>query len=119
MGFLLRWLITFIAVFVASAILAPSGLFRIEGIGAGVVFAAVQALLNAVVRPIVLLLTCPIQILTLGLFTLVINALIFLLAANTAALFGAGVVVGGFLGAIVAAILVSIVGWALNVVVRS
>src|SRR5438874_84299 len=99
MGIVIRFVVTFIAVFVASAVL-PANIFHMSTVGGGLLFAAVLALLNAIVRPIVMMLTCPIQILTLGLSALMINAVIFLIAANVTA----GVTVGGFLGAIVAAI---------------
>lgn len=117
MGFLLRFVVTFIAVFVADLIL-PDAWFRMESLAGGAVFAAILALLNAFVRPIILLLTCPIQVLTLGLATLIINAIIFLAAASATQLFAtAGVFVGGFFAAFVAALVVSLVGWIVSVII--
>src|SRR5258708_31782246 len=113
MGILIRFVVTFIAVFAASAIL-PANIFHMSSIGGGLIFAAVLGLLNALVRPVVMLLTCPIQLLTLGLSALLINAAIFLVAANVTS----GVTVGGFLGAIVAAVVVSVVSWAVSIFVK-
>jgi len=112
MGILLHFVVTFIAVFVASAII-PS-FFHIGSLASGVVFAAVLAVINAFVRPVVSLLTCPIQLLTFGLATLVVNGLLFWLAASLVP----GVFVSGLFGAIVAAIVVSIASWVVGIFVR-
>jgi putative membrane protein len=96
-------------------LLTPSGYFEMRSIQDGAIFAAILAVLNAFVRPIVMLITCPIQILTLGLSALVINAVLFLLAAN----FVSGIHVGGFVGALIAAIVVSIVSWGVSIFVRA
>ncbi|HEY3079432.1 MAG TPA: phage holin family protein [Chloroflexota bacterium] len=111
MGILIRFAVTFVAVFVTT-LLVPNILTydRLESLA---IFAAVLALLNALVRPVVILLTCPIQILTLGLASLVVNALLFLLAANLV-----GIQVGGFWNAFVAALIVGVVGWAISLVVH-
>lgn len=127
MGFLVRWLVTFLAIWVTAylgeyaipGLLGP-GWFRMDTLEGGAVFAGVLALLNAFVRPIVMVLTCPIQVLTLGLATLLINALIFLLAAYVTGLFPfGGVSVDGFIAAFVATLVVSIVGWLVSMVVKT
>lgn len=118
MGILIRFVVTFAAVFVADLIL-PADLFQIENMAAGFLFAVVLATVNALIRPVVLLLTCPIQLLTLGLASLVVNALMFLLAERVASLFQSGVVVGGFLGAFVGAIVVGLIGWGISLVVKN
>lgn len=74
----------------------------------------VLGLLNAVLRPIVLLLTLPVTILTLGLFTLVINGVMFYLAASLVD----GFRVTGFGSAFVAALLFSLFSFVLNIVFR-
>ena len=76
----LRWFILAVAVGV-TAWLMPG--FNIEGNFwvSLIIMSAVLGLINAIVRPIVMFLTCPLIILTLGLFTLVINALMLSLAA--------------------------------------
>jgi putative membrane protein len=68
---------------------------------------------NAIVKPILVLISMPITCLTLGLFILVINALMLLLVSAIPFL---GFVVNGFLVALVAAVVISIVSWALSMV---
>jgi putative membrane protein len=70
------------------------------------IFAVVLGVLNALVRPILLLVTCPLNIITFGLFTFVVNALVFWLAAQL--LSGAGAQVQGFTGALVGSLAVTI-----------
>lgn len=79
MGFIVRLLIVGAAALISSYILPG---VHISGIVAAVILALVLALLNAVVKPILIFLTIPVTILTLGLFLLVINALIILLASG-------------------------------------
>lgn len=66
--------------------------------------AVVIALINAFIKPLILFLTLPINLLTLGLFTLVINALLFMFAAYLVP----GVEVDGFLSALIGSILISV-----------
>lgn len=75
---LISILLTTIAVFVTAQILPGT---RVDGIGTALVVAVVLAILNAFIRPLLLILTLPINILTLGLFTFVIIALIVMLAS--------------------------------------
>jgi putative membrane protein len=75
----------------------------------------VLGLLNAFLRPIVLLLTLPVTILTLGLFTLVVNGVMFYLAAVLVK----GFHIAGFGTAFVAALLFSILSYILNVVFQT
>jgi putative membrane protein len=117
MGLVIRFAVTFLSVFVAAAVL-PATMFRMDSLTGGAIFAAVLALLNAFVRPVVMMLTCPLQLVTLGLSTLLINAVIFLAASSLASGLGAGVSVGGFVGALVAALVVSIVSWVVSIFVR-
>ena len=76
-----------------------------------IVAALVLGLLNAFLRPVVILLTLPVTILTLGLFTLVVNGMMFYLASSLVD----GVRVAGFGTAFVAALLFSLISFALNV----
>jgi putative membrane protein len=71
---------------------------------AAVIFAVVLGLLNAIVRPILLILTCPFTLITLGLFVFVVNALVFWLAAQIVP----GVDVKGFWGALFGSLAVTI-----------
>ena len=79
------------------------------------VFAAVLAGLNTFIKPIVSLVTCPIQMMTLGLATLVINALFFMLAGGLVNMVDqGGVTTGNFVEAFIAALIVSVVSTVAN-----
>lgn len=105
---LMRWLISALAL-VAAAWLVPG--IRVEGSAwlAYAGMAVVLGLVNAVIRPLLKLLTCPLIILTLGLFTLVINATTLWLASRIALGFGLGFRVDGFWPAFLGGLVVSIV----------
>jgi putative membrane protein len=85
MRLILRWIVGALALFatvkIGEALGIGLGLSRgqTEGIGAALVVVAILSLVNAFVRPIVSLLTLPLNCLTLGLFSFVVNALMFLL----------------------------------------
>jgi putative membrane protein len=81
-------------------------LLRVESLGGAVFFALILGVLNAVVRPILVLLTLPLTLLTLGLFLLVVNALVFWLASLLPG--GGSVHVAGFQGALLGALTVSV-----------
>ncbi|MGQ4484788.1 phage holin family protein [Streptomyces sp. 372A] len=81
-----------------------------------VLVALVFGLVNVVVKPIVKLLTLPLFILTLGLITLVVNALMLLLTSWLAGVLDLSFHVHGFWTAVLGGLIVSIVSWALNVV---
>ena len=78
MRFFIHWLIRTLAVII-SAYLLPG--VKVEGFFAALVTALVLGLLNTLIRPVLLLLTLPINLLTLGLFTFVINALLILMTS--------------------------------------
>ena len=105
--FLLRLLITALVVLVLSE--QVPGLVQVDGnsLGVALIFALALGLLNAFLRPVILLLTLPLTLLTLGLFTLVINAFVFW-AATWLPL---GVHVPGFGAAFVDALIVSVVSF--------
>ena len=79
---------------------------RVDSWPAAVVFAVVLGLLNALLRPILLLVTCPLNVVTFGLFTFVVNAIVFWLAAQLSS--GAGIQVVGFAGALIGSLAVTI-----------
>jgi putative membrane protein len=108
-GLLIRWVITAFALWL-TATLVPS-LVTVRNAGAAIVAALVLGLVNAIVRPILTLLTLPFTIVTLGLFLFVLNAAMFGLAALIA---GKGFEVHGFWGALVGSLLVSIISLILN-----
>jgi putative membrane protein len=78
MGILVPWLITTISLLIISKM--PLGI-EIDGLGKAIIAAAVFGILNTLVRPILFWLTIPITILSLGIFLLVLNGIIFALAA--------------------------------------
>jgi putative membrane protein len=78
MEILTIWLVSAVLIFVLANVLPG---IAVSGFLAAFVVAVVLGLVNAVIRPIILILTLPINILTLGLFTFVINALMVLLVA--------------------------------------
>ena len=104
MGFLVRVLLNTIAIVLAGLIvpgIAVDGLLPALGAGAAL------GLVNALIRPILLILTLPITLITLGLFILVLNALCFWLVST----FVSGFHVAGFWSALGGALLVSVVSW--------
>ncbi|HLE40125.1 MAG TPA: phage holin family protein [Nitrospirota bacterium] len=109
-GFLLRWSINLVAL-VAAGILING--IKIQSITAGLLAAGILGIVNAVIRPVVLLLTLPINILTLGLFTLVINAAMLKLVAGLVP----GFAIETLGAALFGALLVSIISWILNLFV--
>lgn len=79
---------------------------EVSGLYAAIIAAVILGLLNLIVKPVLLLLTLPITLLTLGLFTFVINAALFLFAAS----FIEGFTVDGFVPALIGSFLVSLIG---------
>jgi len=104
-GFLVRMVVSAIALWVASAIVPG---MAISGAPTLLAAALLLGLVNAVVRPLVILLTLPFTILTLGLFVLVVNAAMLGLVA---ALLD-GFSIAGFGSALLGGVVVSLVGWA-------
>jgi putative membrane protein len=72
-GLVIRFVITGVAVFLASHIIPG---IRVETVGAGIAAALVLALLNAIVRPVLYVLSIPFIIVTLGIFVIIINAIL-------------------------------------------
>jgi len=104
---LLVWLINAVAL-IAVAYLMPS--IAVASFGTALVAALVLGLINAVVRPVLVLLTLPVTILTLGLFIFVLNGLLFWMVGNWLQ----GFTVAGFWAGVFGAILFSLVSWALS-----
>jgi len=86
-------------------------------IGTLLVVAVIFGLVNAVLKPIIMVIGCPLYILTLGLFGLVVNALLFLLVGYLAEIVGLPFVVEGFWPAFWGAIIVAIVGFVLHLLI--
>ena len=107
MRLLALWLINALAL-LALPYLLPS--IHIAGFSTALWVAVLLGLVNAVMRPLLVLLTLPITLLTLGLFILFINGLLFLLVAQ----FVDGFVVGGIWSGVFGAIVYSAVSWLLT-----
>ena len=118
MKLIIRWVVIALALF-AAAYLVPG--IRVADPNAWAVYAimaVVLGLVNAVVRPILSLLSCPFIILTLGVFILVINAVSFLLAARIAEALGVGFFVDNFWSALLGSLVVSVVSIFFNVFLK-
>ncbi len=106
-AFLLNWLVSTLAIII-TAYLLPG--VTVEGIFAALVTALILGLINAFIKPLLLVLTLPINILSLGLFTLVINALLILLTSAIVP----GFAVKNFWWALLFAVILAIVRFALR-----
>jgi putative membrane protein len=110
MKLLLVWLINAISL-IAVAYLMPS--ISVTSFIVALVAALVLGLLNTLIRPILVLLTLPVTIVTLGLFIFVINGLLFWFAGS----FVEGFVVAGFWAGVFGAIIYSLISWLLSALV--
>jgi len=104
---------------VINAVALGAAAYLVPGIRAGSVtsvllIALVFGLLNALVRPVLKFLSCPLLVLTLGLFTLVLNAVMLLLTSWLGRQFGIDFSVDGFVPAFVGALVVSVVSVVLS-----
>jgi putative membrane protein len=115
MRFLVRLLISAAALWVATKIV-PGVTYSGDGIYL-ILVALVFGLLNALVRPVLALLTCPLLILTLGLFTFVINALVLWLTGALSGKLGLGFHVAGFWAAFLGALVVTVVSFLLSILI--
>ena len=107
MSLLLRWVASAVALLVVASLVPGIGL---DGVGPAFVAPLVLGLINATIKPVVKLLSLPIRLLTLGLFTLVINAALFALAAWLVPGFSADGVGAVFVGAIAYGLLTWVIG---------
>ena len=107
MHILFQWLIKALAVYATAHIL---GGIHIKSFGAAILVALVLGLVNAVVRPVLLFFSIPFIIVTLGLFLLVINALLLQLSASIVS----GFTIDSFGWAVVGSIVISAISWMLS-----
>ncbi|MGE0803302.1 MAG: phage holin family protein [Lautropia sp.] len=107
MKLLLGWAINAAALFLLPY-LVPA--VQMKSFGTALLVALVIGLLNTFIRPVLFILTLPITVLTLGLFTLVLNGLMFWLASR----FIDGFAVDGFWWAVLGALVYSIISWAIS-----
>ena len=108
---LLRWLTMTAAIILAAYLLDG---IRVSGFFSALCAAALLGIFNAVLRPITILLTLPINILTLGLFTFVINAILLKMVSGIIR----GFDVSGFWPAVFGSLVISAVSWVLTTLVR-
>ncbi len=103
------WIVNALAL-LALPYVVPS--IQIAGFGTALLVAVVLGLINTLLKPLLILLTLPATLLTLGLFIFVINALLFMLAGNLVD----GFQVAGFWSALFGSIGYSLISWALSAV---
>ena len=116
MSFLLQLVVNAAALWVATRIVP--GVSYQGGPGPFLVVALIFGIINTTLRPITKLLTCPLILVTLGLFALVVNGLMLWLTSTLAAQFGINFHVAGFFPAFWGALVVSIVSTVLSMFVR-
>jgi putative membrane protein len=106
-GLLIRWLFLTVAILVAAHLIEG---IEVKGFWSALSAAAILGVLNAIFRPVLILLTLPINILTLGLFTFVINAILMMMVSGVVG----GFVVHGFWSALLGSLVISVISWLLN-----
>lgn len=114
--FILRWAINTVAIFLAIRFVPGISL---QSPWVGVIWLAlIFGLVNAFLRPLLKLLTCPLIILTLGLFTLLINTFLFWLTGQIGQFFGIAITINGFLPAFLGGLVVTIVSVVLTLILK-
>jgi putative membrane protein len=106
-GLAIRWLILTAAIIVAAYLMEG---IRVEGFFSALSAAAILGVLNAVFRPVLIILTLPLNVITLGFFTFVINAVLLMMASGVIS----GFKVEGFWAALFGSLVISIVSWILS-----
>jgi putative membrane protein len=109
MQIIIRWILSALAVIVTAYLLPKEAIF-VESFFVALVVAVVLGFLNSIIRPILVVLTLPIQFLTLGLFTLVINAGLVMLTSSLVS----GFYVKSFWWALLFSLVLSLVGAIIN-----
>ncbi len=104
---LLKWLINALALLITAYFVKG---IQVTGASSLILAAALLGILNAFIRPILIILTLPINIITLGLFTLIINGAMLWFVS----LIIKGFVIHGFWPAIIGALIISLVSWLFN-----
>ena len=110
-GLLIRLVVNGLAL-ICVAYVVPG--IHVSGLGGAILAALILGIVNAILRPILIVLSLPLEVLTLGLFTLVINALLFWLVGT----WHVGLAVDGFWPAFWGALVLSVVSWAIALFTR-
>ena len=111
MMLIIRWLIYTLAIMLLAYVVPG---ISVRSFYAALIAALILGLVNAVIRPLLIILTLPVNILTLGLFTLVINALLLWFVASIVK----GFDVKNFTAAFLGALILWVVGWITNAVAK-
>jgi putative membrane protein len=116
---IIRFLISALAVWVASIVVPGiTPLLPLPArLPALLLVTVIFGVVNALIKPLFRFITCPIEVLTLGLFTLIINAAMLGLTSWIAEHLGVNFAVNGFLAAFLGALLISVISWALSTAV--
>lgn len=109
MGFLVRLLVNALALYLVTRVYAGVSFAPGADVGSILISALVLGIVNALIRPVLLLLSLPANVLTLGLFTLVVNGVVLWLVAGVTAL-----EVAGFGAAVIGALVLTVVSWVLD-----
>ena len=114
--FILRWAINAVALYLAVYIVPGVNL---EGGFTSIIWLAlIFGLINAFLRPLLKLLTCPLIFLTLGLFTLLINTFLFWLTGQVGQAFGIGLTINGFWPAFFGGLIVTVVSVIMSLILK-
>lgn len=115
---LIRLVINAVAIAVTASLLPGIEVSQQNYAGTIIVVAIIFGVVNAVIKPILAVLTCPLYILTLGLFTFVMNALMLMLTSWISDQVGLGFHVDGFWTALIGSIIISLISFILSIFVR-
>jgi putative membrane protein len=110
MRFLLRLLLNGVSVFIAAHVVPG---ITVSGAGTALIAGAILGFVNAIVRPLLFILTLPFTLITLGLFIFVLNAICLGLVAWLVP----GFALSGFFAALIGAIVISVVSWLLTTLI--
>lgn len=106
-GMLIRWLISTFSIMVTAYLLDG---IHVDGFFSAILAAAILGILNAFLRPVLFIITLPITVLSLGLFTFVINAVLLMMVSGVIS----GFAVDGFWTALFGSLLISLISWLLT-----
>ncbi|MBN1231691.1 MAG: phage holin family protein [Anaerolineales bacterium] len=115
--FIIRWLINALAIF-ATIYLVPGLQMENESWIAYAILGLIFGVVNAVIRPLLKIMTCPLIILTLGLFTLVINTMLLYITSWVGSWFDYSIFIKDFWSAFVGALIISVISLILSLFVR-
>jgi putative membrane protein len=114
--FILRWAINAVAIFLAIRFVP--GISLQSGLMSVIWLALILGLMNAFLRPLLTLLTCPLIIVTLGLFTLLINTFLFWLTGQVGQIIGIHITINGFWPAFLGGLVVSVVSVVMTLILK-